>query len=377
MNFSFTEEQLDLKNELIDFVRRDINTPDEIGFTREKWLKCAEFGLIGMNISSEYGGLELDYVTSALLLEALGYACDDSGFVFAITNHLWVCQNVLDKYGNQQQKDKYMSGLVQGKYVGCFAITESESGSDTYSMQTTATREGDYYILNGSKMFISNGPIADVYIVMAKTGEKNGKSKFSAFLVERNFEGFKVGKQIDKMGLTSCPMAELIFDNCKVPAENLILAENKGEKVSNFSLKMERIFEFGSHIGAMERIMEKCITYVNERKQYGKPIKEYQSLTNMISDMKMKIEVAKTYLYKVAWMIDQGKNAYLEASILKLFISENYVKTCLDAVQIHGAYGYSKEYGLERELRDSIASTIYSGTSEVQRDIIFKLIDIL
>lgn len=377
MNFEFTEEQINLKNEVIAFAKRELNDYEDIGFSREKWEKCVEFGLIGMNIGIQYGGMELDYLSSALLLESLGYGCEDNGFVFAITNHLWVCQNVLNRYGSKKLKEKYLPSLVKGKYIGCFAITEADSGSDTFSMNTYAVKENNYYLLNGSKMFISNAPIADVFIVVAKTTDGPGVKEFTAFIVEKDFEGVTVGKTIEKMGLTSCPMAEITLNNCKVPAENIVYEVNKGTKVANYSLQMERIFEFASHIGAMERIMENCIQYVNDRKQFGKPIKEYQSLANMIAEMKVKIELGRTYLYKVAWMVDQGKNVFLEASILKLFVSESYVKTCLDAVQIHGAYGYSKEYNMERELRDSVGATIYSGTSEIQKNIIFKMVDIL
>lgn len=377
MNFEFSEDQLSLKKEVIHFAQKELNEEPFEVFSREKWKKCSEFGLIGLNISEEYGGMGIDYLTSAMLLEGLGYGCEDSGFVFAITNHLWVCQNVINKYGSQTLKEKYLPPMVRGDYIGCFAITEPDSGSDTFSMSTSAVLDGDEYVLNGNKMFISNGPIADVFVVAAKTEDMKGNTKLTAFVVEKEFKGVMTGRKIDKMGLGACPMAEISFQNCRIPKENVIYEANKGMKVANYALQMERIFEFASHIGAMERQMEKCIKYVNEREQFGKKIKEYQSLTNKIAKMKVKIELARVYLYKIAWMTDQGKNTYLDSSIFKYFVSESYVQTCLDTIQIHGAYGYSKEYGVERELRDAVASKIYSGTSEVQKDIIFKLIDIL
>ncbi|ADL52337.1 acyl-CoA dehydrogenase family protein [Clostridium cellulovorans] len=377
MDFELTKEQKDLKKEVIKFAKNELCDGEHGVFSKELWQKCVDFGLIGMNVPEEYGGMGLDYQTSAILLQALGYACEDSGFIFAITNHLWVCQNLVNEMGSQALKDKYLRGMVEGEYIGCFAITEVESGSDVFQMQTKATKDCDEYILNGNKMFISNAPIADVFVVVAKTENEEGKETLTAFFVEKDFPGVSIGKKISKMGLEACPMAELCLNNCRVPKENIIYKEHKGMKVANYALQMERVFEFASHIGAMERQMEKCIKYANERKQFDKPIKEYQSISNKIVDMKVKIELAQLLLFKIAWKADHKKNIFLDSSIFKLFVSESYVATCLDTIQIHGAYGYSKEYGLESELRDSIASTIYSGTSETQRNIIFSLIDII
>lgn len=276
-------------------------------------------------------------------------------------------------FGNEQLKQNYLEKMVNGEYIGCFAITEADSGSDTYQMKTTAQREGDYYTLNGSKMFISNGPIADLFVVMANTKDDKGEVNLTAFVVEKGMQGFTIGKEIEKMGLKSCPMSELIFEDCKVHKNNILLGLNKGKQISGKALQMERIFEFASHIGAMERQMDKCIRHVDERVQYNKKLKEFQAITHKISEMKVAIELSKLMLYKLAWLTDQNKKTLLDASIFKLYVSESYVKVCEDALQIFGAYGYSSEYSLERELRDSIASKIYSGTSEVQKNIIYRL----
>ncbi len=375
MEFDLTKEQKQLRREVIKFAKNELNDYEKGVFSREMWEKCVEMGLIGMNIPEEYSGMGLDYQTSAILLEALGYACEDSGFVFAITNHLWVCQNIVNEMGSEELKEKYLRRMVEGELIGCFAITEADSGSDVFDMHTRAEETEDGYILDGNKMFISNGPIADVFIVIAKTSKQGEKDAFTAFFVEKDFEGVSIGKHIHKMGLEACPMAEVCLDKVMIPKENVVYEVNKGMKVANYSLSMERVFEFASHIGAMERQMEKCIQYANERKQYGKKIKENQAVSHKIVDMKVKIELAKQYMYKVAWKADHKKNIFLDAAIFKLFVSESYVATCLDAIQIHGAYGYSKEYSMESELRDSIASTIYSGTSEIQKNIIFDLID--
>ena len=375
MDYCKTKEQISICQEVKRFAQNELSQLTGQKFDKTFWQKCADFGLLGMCIPEEYGGMGLDYLTSAMILETLGKNCTDNGFIFAITNHIWVCQQVINQFGSAQAKQYYLPKLVSGEAIGCYAITEPDSGSDVFSMHSKAEEKKDCFILNGSKTFISNAPIADVFVVVANTIDQNGNKGLSSFIVEKSFDGLSVGNTIEKMGLEGCPMGELFFDNCIIPKNNLLFSFNKGLKVANWALQMERVFEFASHIGSMERIMDGCIKYSNERIQQGKQIKNYQSITNKIVDMKVSIEMARNYLYKVAWQADQGKNIFLESSIIKLFISENYVKTCMDALQIHGAYGYSKEYPYEAEVRDSLASTIYSGTSEIQKNIIFQLID--
>jgi len=375
MDFTITKAQKELKREVIHFACEELKNLNDSEFDKSYWIKCAEFGLLGMSIPETYNGLGLDYLTTAIMLEALGYSCNDSGFIFTITNHLWACQQTIAEFGSIASKKMYLPDLISGKYVGCFAITEADSGSDVFNMNTKAQEMDEYFLLNGNKMFISNAPVADIFVVIAKTIDSNSVEGFTAFIVEKEMQGVHIGKVIEKMGLKACPMGEISFENCKIPKDNVLLSVNKGEHVANWALRMERVFEFASHIGAMERQMEMCVNYANERRQFGEPIKNNQSVTNPIADMKVSIELARTYLYKIAWMLDNKKNVFLESSILKLFVSENYVKTCMDALHIHGAYGYTKEYGYESELRNSIASTIYSGTSEMQRNIIFKLLD--
>lgn len=373
MNFEITNEQKNMINEVECFFKNELNTDTE-EFSKRNWLKCAELGLISMNVPSEYGGMDCDYLTCALLLETLGYACKDNGFIFAITNHLWVCQELIKVFGSDTSKQKYLSSMASGEKIGCFAITEADAGSDVFSMSTSAIKVDGGYLLNGNKMFISNAPIADVFIVIAKDVSK--ENSYIALIVDNNSSGFSVGKTIEKMGLTSCPMGEVIFNNVFVPTHNVLYYPGKGKKVADYALKTERIFEFASHIGVMRRITEQCIKYVNEREQFGKKIKEFQSVSSKIADMKVRYETAKLLLYKTAWLVDKGKNAFNFAAMLKLFVSEGYVKTCLDALQIHGAYGYTKEYSCEKDVRDALASTIYSGTSETMRNVIFSLTDL-
>lgn len=374
MDFQLTKEQKQYKREIINFAKNNLNDEEYLEcFSEEMWRKISNFGFLGMTVGEEYGGLGESYLTAAVALEALGYGCENNGFVFVVNNHIWVSQNLIYLYGQQNLKDKYLFDMVEGKKIGAIAITEADSGSDALSMETYAKEEGDCYVLNGSKMFISNGPIADVFVVIAVT-QKEPVKKYTAFIVEKTFEGVHVGKDIEKMGLGACPTSELTFSECKVPKENILGKFNEGSSLLTNALEWERCYEFAPHIGAMQRVMEKCIEYVNTRKQFGKPIKDYQAVSHKIADMKTNMEMARLMLYKIAWLKDHKRSAYVETSMFKVFVSEHYIKTCRDALQIFGAYGYTKEYSLERELRDALACSIYSGTNEMQRNTIFQML---
>jgi alkylation response protein AidB-like acyl-CoA dehydrogenase len=370
MDFILTEEQEQYKQEFIKFANQNLNKEEyNSSFPKELWRKIANFGMLGLTVGEEYGGMGESYLTAAIAFEALGYACKNNGLIFTINNHIWVAQNLIYLYGTERLKDKYVRRMAEGELIGAFALTEAQTGSDAFHMSARAVREGDEFLLTGSKMFISNGPIADIFIVFALTNA----NKFTAFVVERNFPGVRTGKDIDKMGLEACPTSELILDNCRVPAENVLGHIDSGANVASAALEWERCYEFAPHVGVMQRIMEKCIEHAGTRRQFKKLLNEYQGVTHKIADMQVCIELSRIMLYKIAWLKDQGKSAYLETSIFKLYLSENYIKTCQNAMQIFGAYGYTREYELEREMRDALASTIYSGTSEIQRNTIFHI----
>jgi len=249
-------------------------------------------------------------------------------------------------------------------------MTEPGSGSDAFSLSTTAKREGDYYILNGTKTFSTNAPVADVFIVFATVDKRRGFMGVTAFIVEKGFAGFEVSKEIEKMGLRTAPMSELIFTDCKVPVENRLGGEGNGPAIFNDAAAWERSCILASVIGAMERQLETCVRYSKERRQFRKPIGKFQAVSHKIVDMKVRLETARLILYKVAWMKKAKGQAPMESAIAKLYLSEAWIKSCLDAVQIFGGYGYSTEYELERDLRDAVGGTIYSGTSEIQKNII-------
>lgn len=372
MDFSYSKEQKKYKGEIIRFARENLNKEETLEkFDSQMWKCVSDFGLLGVTIGEDYDGLGESYQTAAYIFEMLGYACKNNGFVFVINNHIWVCQNMIYLHGTKEIKDKYIPSMITGEKIGAIAITEAESGSDAFSMTASAVEKDGYYVLNGSKMFISNGPIADIFLVFAVTNES--PRKITAFIVEKNFEGVKTGPDIKKMGLNACPTCELILDSVKVPKENILGKYNNGSSILTAAIEWERCFEFAPHVGTMQRIMERCLEQAKIRKQFGKSIGEYQAVSHKIANMKIAIETAKLMLYKIAWLKDNKRSAYTEVSIFKTYASENYIQTCRDAMQIFGAYGYTSEYEIERELRDALACSIYSGTNEMQRNTIYSM----
>ncbi len=381
MDWSPSQEQIEFKDAMVQFARRELNAGvrdrERRGeFSRSSWEKCAAFGIHGLPLPEEYGGLNRDILTCVLAMEGLGYACEDSGLLFAINSHIWTCESPILKFGTQEQRRKYLPKLCKGEWIGGHAMTEPDSGSDAFNMKTRAVKKGNRYILNGSKMFITNAPIADLLLVFAVTDKTKGFAGVSAFIVEKGFTGFGVGKPIDKMGLRTSPIGEVVLEDCEVPEENRLGKEGGAAAIFHSEMEWERSCLFATHLGAMESELENCVGYAKQRHQFGSPIGKFQSVSHKIADMKVRVELSRLILYKVAAMKARGKRAPLESAIAKLFISESYVKTSLDALQIHGAYGYTTEFPIERNLRDSIAGKIYSGTSEIQRNIIASLLGI-
>jgi alkylation response protein AidB-like acyl-CoA dehydrogenase len=379
LDFNFTETQIELKNSIIQFAKKELNdhSPEMTNgnsFPREEWNKCAQMGIMNLPLSQKYGGLEADLLTTCIAIESLAYGCRDNGLVFSIVTQL-LSGIMLDRFASDEQKDKYLPRVSSGELIAAQAITEPEAGSDAMSMKTCAKKTADGYLLNGSKIFISNGPIADIAGVFAigNNGQKRLNS-ISCFLIEKNTPGFTCSKPIEKLGLNTLQNGELIFDDCYLPEDSILGKEGQGGMMLNEILLYERILFAACHIGVMERVIEECIEYSTQRVQFGKPVNKFQAVSHKIADMKTDLELGKLILYKSAWQKDQNKRPHIETSISKLFISESLKKTCLDALQIHGAYGYMKEFSIERELRDSVAGTIYSGTSEIHRNIIATLL---
>jgi alkylation response protein AidB-like acyl-CoA dehydrogenase len=306
-------------------------------------------------------------------LEALGYGCRDNGLVFAINNHLWACAIYLLNHGSPEQQERYLPGMCSGSLIGAHAMTEAGAGSDVLAIETTAARTGDEYVLNGVKTFVSNAPIADVFVVFARTGEGAPQESISAFVVSADTPGLRKTRTLEKSGLESTPMGEVAFEDCTVPAESRLGREGAGFALFTSTIEWERGFMFASNVGAMQRLLEASVRHARERRQFGRSLGTFQAVSHAIADMRVRLELARLLVYKVGWLKSQGRLALLESAMAKLVVSESLVETARAAMQIHGARGYVTEYGIERELRDAVATTIYGGTSEIQRNIVAEL----
>jgi alkylation response protein AidB-like acyl-CoA dehydrogenase len=378
MDFSLTEEQQSLREKIISFAQEALNETiverdREQRFSRELWRKCGEMGLQGLPAPKQYGGSGLDALSVAIALEAVGYGCRDGGLVFSLCAHLLSCVVPLWQYGNEEQKQRYLPGLCNGTLVGVHAMTEPASGSDAFALRTTAEPDGSGFRIHGTKTCISNGPIADLVIVFAVTDpNKRYYGGVTAFLVESGTPGFRVSQKFETMGLRTAPLGELVFEDVYVTTEAVLGGVGGGSTLFTHVMDWERICLFASHIGTMERLLEQSITYARTRTQFGQPIGKFQAIAHRIVDMKVQLEAARLLTYRAAWRLGRVKQVSMDASMAKLFVSESLVKAALDTVQIHGGHGYMTEHEVERALRDAVGSTIYSGTSEMQRNIIAR-----
>jgi alkylation response protein AidB-like acyl-CoA dehydrogenase len=377
MDLELTEEQLQLQNSAAEFARSELNDDivqrdhDEV-FSAQGWKKCATFGALGLAIPSEYGGIGLGITEVIAVMEGLGYGTHDQGLLFSINAHLWTTSLPILVYGTEEQRRKYLPGLCNGELIGANAASEPDAGSDVFSMRTRAERQGNCYVLNGAKTFVSNAPVADLFAVYATLDPKLGTMGITGFLVERNTPGLIINRGLQKMGLRTSPMAEIAFDNCRIPVENRLGREGRGVGVFESSMEWERGCILANYLGLMRRQLESCIEYVRTRKQFGKPIGKFQSVANRIVDMKVRLDTCRPLVYRIGWLKERKKPAMLEAAVAKLYVSEALINSCRDALQIHGGYGYMVEQGIERELRDALGSSLYSGTSEIQRNLIAK-----
>lgn len=380
MDFSWTDEQLAFKDEAIRFAQAELNhdvidLERQACFPRESWQKCADFGIQGMGIPESYGGQgPTPFLTAMLVMEGLGYGCADNGLTFALNAQMWTVQRPILQFGSEWQKEHYLPPLCRGDWIGAHAISEPDAGSDVFSMKTRAEKQpnGDY-LLNGMKKFISLGPVADVALIFATVDAGLGKWGITAFLVEKGMPGFHAGPLREKMGLRTVPMGELFFENCRVSAEQRLGPEGAGVSISTNSLEWERCSILASQLGAMERQLEASVRYARERQQFGRPIAGFQSISNRLADMKLRLETARLLLYQVAWKKSLGQQAMMEAALLKLHLSESFVASSLDSLRVHGGNGYMAEYGIERDVRDALGGILYAGTSDIQRNIIAEL----
>ena len=377
MTFELTGEQQKLQDAAIAFAKGSLASDmiardKEAHFDRDAWRRCADFGVLGMPIPQEYGGLGLGLSELLAVMEGLGRGTRDQGLLFSLNAHLWTNSIPILLYGSEEQRRKYLPPLCDGTLVGANAASEPDAGSDIFSMRTRATRDGDHYVLNGTKTFVTNAPVADLFVAYATVNPALGATGITGFIVERTTPGLIISKKIEKMGLRTSPMAEVIFDDCRIPVSQRLGREGRGVTVFECSMEWERGCILASCLGVMQRQLGECLAYARQRKQFGKAIGKFQSVANRLVDMKVRIYTCRPLVYRIGALKDAKKDATVEAAVAKLHVSESFVKSCLDAVQVFGGYGYMQEQQVERDLRDSVGSTLYSGTTEIQRNIIAR-----
>ena len=373
MDFVLSKEQEMARQLFEDFAQNEVKPlaqelDEEERFPVETVEKLAKYGFMGIPFAKEHGGQGCDTLTYALCVEELSKACGSTGVI--VSAHTSLAAEPIKKFGTKEQIEKYLVPLAKGEKLGAFGLTEANAGTDAAGQQTKAVLEGDYYILNGSKIFITNGGVADIYIIMAMTDKSKGTKGISAFIVEKGYPGFSIGKKELKMGIRASSTCELVFENCRVPKENLLGAEGKGFGIAMQTLDGGRIGIAAQALGIAEGAFDEAVKYVKERKQFGKPISAFQNTQFQLADMKAQIEAARMLVYRAAVAKDTQKSFSTEAAMAKLFASETAMAVTTKCVQLLGGYGYTRDYPVERMMRDAKITEIYEGTSEVQRMVI-------
>ena len=373
MNFTLTKEQELVRQMVRDFAVNEVKPiAAEIDVTErfpmENVKKMGELGMMGIPFPTEFGGAGGDVLSYIIAVEELSKVCATTGVI--LSAHTSLCASLINENGTPAQKEKYLRDLCTGNKIGAFGLTEPGAGTDAAGQQTTAVLDGDNYILNGSKIFITNGGVADTFIIFAMTDKSKGTKGISAFIVEKGFQGFSIGKKEDKLGIRASSTTELIFENCIVPKENLIGREGKGFGIAMKTLDGGRIGIAAQALGIAEGALEEAIKYMKERKQFGRPISAFQGLQWMVAEMSTKIEAARFLVYKAAWLKENKQPYSVDAARAKLYAAEVAMDVTTKVVQLFGGYGYTKEYPIERMMRDAKITEIYEGTSEVQKMVI-------
>ncbi|WP_144353175.1 acyl-CoA dehydrogenase [Sporomusa termitida] len=366
-------EQADIQKLVREFAQKEI-APRAAAYDHSEefpWdniKKMAAIGLMGLPIPEQYEGMETDAVSYIIAIEEISKACAATGVILAV--HTSVGTLPIYYFGTEAQKQKYIPDLASGRKIGAFALTEPNAGSDASKVATTATLEGDHYVLNGTKCFITNGAAAETFIVLASIDRSKGTKGITAFIVEKATPGFSVGKKEEKMGIRASSTTEIILDNCRIPQENLLGKEGEGFKIAMTALDSGRIGIGAQALGIAEAAYQEAVKYAKTREQFGKPIASFQAISFMLADMAIQIEAARLLVYNAAALKDAGRPFGKEAAIAKTFASDTAVKVALDAIQVLGGYGYSREYPVERLLRDAKITQIYEGTNQIQRIVI-------
>ncbi|ARI76043.1 acyl-CoA dehydrogenase [Halobacillus mangrovi] len=377
MNFTLTEEQEMLRKMVRDFAKNEVEPTaaerdEEERFDREIFDKMAELGLTGIPWPEEYGGIGSDFVSYVIAVEELSRVCASTGVT--LSAHISLASWPIFKFGNEEQKKTYLSQLATGEKLGAYALSEPGAGSDVSSMRTQAKLDGDHYVLNGNKVWITNGGVADIYIVFAKTDPEAGSRGVSAFIVEKDTPGFTTGKKEKKLGIRSSPTTELIFEDCKVPKENLLGEEGQGFKIAMMTLDGGRNGIAAQAVGIAQGALDESVSYSKEREQFGKPIAKLQGISFKLADMATQIEASRLLTYQAAYLESEGLPYAKASAMAKLYAGDAAMKITTEAVQVHGGYGYTKDYPVERYMRDAKITQIYEGTQEIQRLVIGRMV---
>ncbi len=379
MEFGFTEEQVMFRDTVYKYAKNEIvplcaEADLKSEFSFEVWKKLGAMGLLGLPFPEEYGGSGASVVTCCLAAEALGHAGVDGGHTLALGAHTYLCGDTLFKRGNEAQRRKYIPKLASGEWIGCMGLTEPGAGSDAASLQTTAVKKGDRWVLNGSKTFITNAPVANVFVIYATVDRKLKHAGITAFIVERGFKGISTGNPFHKMGVRASATSEVFLEDCEVPEENLLGEAGKGFEYTHETLSWDRSALLAPFVGGMQFALEQCGQYATDRVQFDKPIKSFQAIQHKLADIKVVMEASRLLMYRVAWDKDAGLplNHY-HTSIAKTFVGDWGFKASSEAVQIFGGYGYIHEYPIEAMLRDAKLGQIGGGTSEINRFVISRL----
>ncbi len=377
MNFRLSEEHEMIRKMVRDFAKNEVaptaaERDEEERFDKGLFDKMAELGLTGIPWPEEYGGIGSDYVAYCIAVEELSRVCASTGVT--LSAHTSLASWPIYKFGTEEQKQRYLRPLATGEKIGAYGLTEPGSGSDSGAMRTTARRDGDDYILNGSKIFITNGGIADTYVVFALTDPEKKQRGTTAFIIEKDFKGFSVGKKEKKLGIRSSPTTEIIFEECRVPAENRLGEEGDGFKIAMMTLDGGRNGIAAQAVGIAQGALDAATEYAKERIQFGKPISAQQGVGFKLADMATSVEAARLLTYQAAWLESQGLPYGKESAMSKLFAGDAAMRVTTEAVQIFGGYGYTKDYPVERFMRDAKITQIYEGTQEIQRLVISRML---
>ena len=373
MHLDLTEEQKMLQQTVRDFAAAEVKPLarelDETGhFPRDTFRKAAELGLTGVSISEKYGGASFDHIGYAIVIEEISRVCASTGVILSVQNSLYC--DPIDRFGTEEQKQRFLVSFARGEKIGCYALTEPQAGSNAAALTTRAVRKGDRYIVNGTKAWVTNGGAADAAIVYVNTDPLKGEKGITALVVERGTPGFKVGKEEKKLGINATACVELSFTECEVPVENRIGNEGEGYKVALSTLDGGRIGIAAQAVGIAQGAFDAALSYSQQRMAFGHPISQFQAIQFMLADMATEIDAARLLARKAAWKQDSGARFSMDAAMAKLFASEMATRATHKAIQIHGGYGYSREYPVERMYRDARITEIYEGTSEIQRLVI-------